>query len=278
MLRVALILNIAIILFGWRRSKDLKDALTAFEEAERLAMRNANTDPTTGLDNRRQLVHSLAEALEIGRSGVLLLMDLDHFKRVNDLHGHQAGDELLRHTAMVLGKAAPKASCHARIGGDEFALVLPETTAAKAEDIARTVLARISTPVFVSGAQRQVSASIGLAAFDRGSDQETVIRQSDVALYAAKGAGRNAFAWFDEALGAELAERLAVEEDMRRGNPGRRVRTVLPAADRPQHSRPGRVRDPCALALTHARLPGSAQLHRCCRAHRPGRAADHDHH
>jgi diguanylate cyclase (GGDEF)-like protein len=217
MLRVALVLNVAIILFGWRRSKDLKDALTAFEEAERLALRNANTDPTTGLDNRRQLVHSLAEALDTGRSGVLLLMDLDHFKRVNDLHGHQAGDELLRHTAMVLGKAAPNASCHARIGGDEFALVLPETSTAKAEDIARTVLARISTPIFVSGAQRQVSASIGLAAFDRGSDQETVVRQSDVALYAAKAAGRNAFAWYDEALGAELAERLAMEEDMRRG-------------------------------------------------------------
>jgi len=217
MLGVALVLNVAIILFGWRRSKDLKEALLAYEEAERLALRNANTDPTTGLDNRRQLVRSLAEALETGQSGVLLLLDLDHFKKVNDLHGHQAGDELLRHTAIVLGKSAPNASCHARMGGDEFALVLPGTSTAQAEEIARSVLGRIASPLFVGGTQTQVSASIGLASFDRGSDQESVVRQSDVALYAAKAAGRNAFAWFDEALGVELAERLAIEEDMRRG-------------------------------------------------------------
>jgi diguanylate cyclase (GGDEF)-like protein len=217
LLSVALILNVAIILFGWRRSKDLKEALIAYEEADRLALRNANTDPTTGLYNRRQLIRSLAEAFESGGSGVLLLLDLDHFKKVNDLHGHQAGDELLRHTAMVLGKAAPNASCHARMGGDEFALVLSEATTAQAEEVARSVLERIGSQVVVNGAQTQVSASIGLAAFDRRSDQETVVHQSDVALYAAKAAGRNAFAWFDEALGAELSARLATEEDMRRG-------------------------------------------------------------
>ena len=217
MLRVALVLNVAIILFGWRRSKDLKEALSAYEEAERLAMRNANTDPTTGLANRRELVHALTDVLDAGTSGVLLLVDLDHFKRVNDLHGHQAGDELLRNTAMVLGKAAPKGSCVARIGGDEFALVVPNASPSAAEDIARSILARIATPLFVAGAQAQVSASIGLAAFARGAKQEIVLRQSDVALYAAKGAGRDGFAWFDAALERELSERLALEEDIRRG-------------------------------------------------------------
>jgi len=217
MLRVALVLNVAIILFGWRRSKDLKEALTAYEEAERLAMRNANTDPTTGLANRRELVHALTDALDAGTSGVLLLVDLDHFKRVNDLHGHQAGDELLRHTAMVLGKAAPKGSCVARIGGDEFALVVPDASASAAEEIARSILGRIATPLFVGGSQAQVSASIGLAAFARGARQEIVLHQSDVALYAAKGAGRNGFAWFDAALERELADRLTLEEDIRRG-------------------------------------------------------------
>jgi predicted signal transduction protein with EAL and GGDEF domain len=94
-LRTAFVLNIAIILFGWRRSKDLKEALEAYEKAERLAQRNANTDPTTGLANRRELLHSLVSALEAKRAGVLLLLDLDHFKRVNDLHGHLAGDQLI---------------------------------------------------------------------------------------------------------------------------------------------------------------------------------------
>jgi diguanylate cyclase (GGDEF)-like protein len=217
MLRVALVLNVAIILFGWTRSKDLKEALRAYEEAERLAMRNANTDPTTGLANRRELVHALSEALDSGTAGVLLLVDLDHFKRVNDLHGHQAGDELLRHTAMVLGKAAPKAACVARIGGDEFALVVPGASPSAAETIARSILATIATPVFVGGAQAQVSASIGLASFGRGAAQELVLRQSDVALYAAKAAGRDGFAWFDAELERELSDRLALEEDIRRG-------------------------------------------------------------
>ena len=93
---MAFLLNIAIILFGWRRSKDLKDALDAYEEAERLAERNANTDPATGLSNRRELLRSFRDALEAKRPGALLLLDLDHFKRVNDLHGHLAGDQLLK--------------------------------------------------------------------------------------------------------------------------------------------------------------------------------------
>ena len=77
-LSVAFLLNIAIILFGWRRSKDLKEALEAYDAAARLADRNANTDPTTGLANRRELVRALDEALAV-RRGVFLVLDLDHF-------------------------------------------------------------------------------------------------------------------------------------------------------------------------------------------------------
>ncbi|MFL6742766.1 MAG: GGDEF domain-containing protein, partial [Sphingomicrobium sp.] len=101
-LKVAFLLNIAIILFGWRRSKDLRQALNAYETAEQLAMRNANTDPTTGIANRRELMRSLAEALDSKGSGALLFLDLDHFKRVNDLHGHLAGDYLLKFVADAL--------------------------------------------------------------------------------------------------------------------------------------------------------------------------------
>ena len=108
-LRVAFLLNIAIILFGWRRSKDLKDALDAYEAAERLAHSNANTDPTTGLANRRELMRALGETLEIKCGGVFLVLDLDHFKRVNDLYGHLAGDKVLLRLAETLNKVAPRA-------------------------------------------------------------------------------------------------------------------------------------------------------------------------
>ena len=99
-LKVAFLLNIAIILFGWRRSKDLREALEAYEAAERLAQRNANTDPATGLANRRELMRSLDDTLSRA-GGVFLVLDLDHFKRVNDLHGHLAGDKVLMRVAEV---------------------------------------------------------------------------------------------------------------------------------------------------------------------------------
>jgi diguanylate cyclase (GGDEF)-like protein len=216
-LGVALILNIAIILFGWRRSKDLKEALDAYEEAEKVARRNANTDPATGLANRRELLRSLADALEAKSRGVLLLLDLDHFKRVNDLHGHLAGDRLLTIVAEALTRADPKADCCARIGGDEFAIVLRGANPAEAETVARSVLARLATPVYLGGAQVQVSASIGLAALDGAQSEEDVLRQSDVALYAAKRAGRSCLAWFDRELERELHDRLKFEEDIRHG-------------------------------------------------------------
>jgi diguanylate cyclase (GGDEF)-like protein len=216
-LTIAFLLNIAIILFGWRRSKDLKDALDAYERAERLAERNANTDTATGLSNRRELLRSIRDALDAKRQGVLLLLDLDHFKRVNDLHGHFAGDQLLKSVAEMLQEAAPQAACCARTGGDEFAILLEADSAKKAEEVANSILARLQTPIFAAGAQVQASASIGLASIGKLAKEEDVLRQSDVALYAAKRDGRSQFAWFDQQLDRELADRLSFEDDMREG-------------------------------------------------------------
>jgi diguanylate cyclase (GGDEF)-like protein len=216
-LKVAFLLNIAIILFGWRRSKDLKDALDAYEAAERLAQRNANTDPATGLGNRRELMRSLTEALESRAGGVFLQLDLDHFKRINDLHGHLAGDKVLLRVAETLHSAAPQGSCCARTGGDEFAVLLPMLDPSAAEKVADRIQAALAEPLFVEGAQIQVTASIGFTRLSDCTDEEAVLRHSDVALYAAKRGGRNGFAWFDEALEREIGDRLKLEEDIRRG-------------------------------------------------------------
>src|SRR5439155_10098295 len=171
-LAVALVLNVALILFGWRRSKDLKAALEAYERSERQATRNANTDSMTGLANRRELLHSLGDALEARRPGALLLLDLDHFKRVNDLHGHLAGDQVLKTVSEALTRAAPDAACCARIGGDEFAVLLDGESAGgerAAEKIAEAILADLANPVFAAGAQLHVSASIGIASLQKFS-------------------------------------------------------------------------------------------------------------
>jgi diguanylate cyclase (GGDEF)-like protein len=216
-LEVAFLLNIAIILFGWRRSKDLKDALEAYEAAERLAQRNANTDPGTGLANRRELMRSLTEMIDARTPGVLLVLDLDHFKRVNDLYGHAAGDRMLKTVAEALERSAPATSCCARTGGDEFAMLFPAIHDSDAEKVARRVQECLAAPVFVEGAQLQVAASIGLARLEPRDNDEGALRRSDVALYAAKRAGRNTFAWFDEQLELELSDRLKLEENIRMG-------------------------------------------------------------
>ena len=218
-LTVAFLLNIAIILFGWRRSKDLKEALGAYDAAALLADRNANTDPTTGLANRRELVRALDSALAT-RRGVFVVLDLDHFKRVNDLHGHLAGDKVLRLVADAAREAAPADACCARTGGDEFAIVLPAATAEAAEGVALQIIERLSSPALIEGAQIQVSASIGLTDLSGCADDEAALRQSDVALYAAKRAGRNGFSWFDEVLEREIGDRLKLEEEIRCGIKG----------------------------------------------------------
>src|SRR5437868_8482870 len=215
-LSAAFLLNIAIILFGWRRSKDLKEALDAYDAAARLADRNANTDPTTGLANRRELVRAIDDAL-VARTGVFLVLDLDHFKRVNDLHGHLAGDKVLLKVAEILAKSSPEDACCARTGGDEFAVLLSGADDSAAELVATNIRMALATPIFVEGSQIQATVSIGFARLSDCTDDESVLRHSDVALYSAKRAGRNAVAWFDEELERELTERLKLEEDIRRG-------------------------------------------------------------
>ena len=218
-LSVAFLLNIAIILFGWRRSKDLKEALEAYDAAARLADRNANTDPTTGLANRRELVRALDAAL-LSRTGVFLVLDLDHFKRVNDLRGHLAGDKVLRLVADAAREAAPNDACCARTGGDEFAILLPVADPEGAEAVAERIIQKLSIPALIEGAQIQVTASIGLTDLSGCADEEAALRQSDVALYAAKRAGRNGFAWFDKELEREISDRLKLEEEIRSGIKG----------------------------------------------------------
>jgi diguanylate cyclase (GGDEF)-like protein len=169
---------------------------TAYAEVTRLAAQHAHDathDPLTGLANRRQLHDRLAAALSgrAGRSGAaLLLIDLNHFKEINDTLGHGAGDRVLVEVAYRLRTVAEDALV-ARLGGDEFAVLFQGVAPpARAEHHARQVLSVLSDPMDLDGVRVSVRASAGLATASGSVSTEEVLRRADVAMYQAKDTGR----------------------------------------------------------------------------------------
>jgi diguanylate cyclase (GGDEF)-like protein len=164
-----------------------------FEQAERLA----TTDGLTGLLNHRtfqaRLDEHLARAERYGKALSLLLCDIDHFKSVNDTHGHPAGDEVLRGVARTLGREARQTDLVARYGGEEFALVMPETDAAGALVIAERIRERVERTGFETGrGPLRVTLSLGLATFPGdGARRGEIVERADACLYQAKRSGRN---------------------------------------------------------------------------------------
>ena len=175
--------------------KDVTSSVAAQAEIAHLA----HHDPLTGLPNRTLFQERLREGLSVaeqtGTKAALMLIDLDRFKQVNDLHGHGFGDCLLRHVASRLSAAVREVDLPARLGGDEFALVLVALNdAAAARSVAARVLEELAQPFVADGQQVDVSCSIGVALFpEDGTDAEALMRAADLALYRAKGAGRNRF-------------------------------------------------------------------------------------
>jgi len=155
------------------------------------------TDDLTALANRRLLRQRLAEetmrSARSGRPFALLMIDLDHFKEVNDHHGHQVGDSVLRQCATTLKECLRGSDLVARYGGEEFCILLPETSARGARLVAerlRQAVAQLSAPV--------PTISVGVAMSEPAGLVDNLIRHADEALYQAKGAGRNRVAFYGE--------------------------------------------------------------------------------
>jgi diguanylate cyclase (GGDEF)-like protein len=160
----------------------------------------AEFDELTGLANRSQFharLSALCAASEAGnRGGVLLLIDLDGFKEVNDSLGHAAGDACLKEAAQRVSDVCRKAGTVARIGGDEFAVLLETHYRIEAADLARRIIMAMSRPINCGGQTFKIGASVGIASADGRSSHE-MFQCADAALYAAKSGGRNTFRWFD---------------------------------------------------------------------------------
>lgn len=177
---------------------ELQRATTQLEAVNEELELLANTDGLTGLTNRRRFMEVTGREVERAdryqRPVSLLLLDLDHFKRVNDTHGHAAGDDVLRGTADALRSVCRDLDVAGRLGGEELAVVLPETDAAGAMTLAERLRRQIGDAEYEApdGAPFQVTASIGVATVGpRARTAEALLQRADEALYEAKDQGRN---------------------------------------------------------------------------------------
>jgi diguanylate cyclase (GGDEF)-like protein len=217
-----ILLSLLVPILLLRSNRTLAQAHRGTLEAKAEAQRIAFHDPLTGLPNRRLFHRHVAEVEARAQAGeepilTVLLLDLDRFKPVNDLRGHQAGDALLCETAQRLRRVAPPDALVARLGGDEFVLAVG---GAAAEDhgvaLARRVNAALSATFEFGDWSAALSCSIGIADWTPGMLPSDLLRHADQAMYRAKAMGRGSHAHYDEALGEALRERAALEQDLRR--------------------------------------------------------------
>jgi diguanylate cyclase (GGDEF)-like protein/PAS domain S-box-containing protein len=202
--------------------------ITERKERESRIRELAFYDPLTRLPNRRLLMDRLGQALaqstRTGREGALLFVDLDNFKTVNDTLGHDKGDILLQDVARRLATSFREADTVARIGGDEFVVVLSDLSdnakeaATHVEIVGAKILSVLGEPYEIAGKEFRSTPSIGVTLFgDQRDNQDELMKQADIAMYQAKAAGRNTLRFFDPELQATIKARAALEEDLHQG-------------------------------------------------------------
>ncbi len=195
--------------------------LTEKRRSEQQVSRLAHYDSLTGLANRLQMSQVLEQILaaprERDRACIVLLLDLDRFKHVNDTLGHPAGDALLKQVAQRLEVAVGGKGRCGRLGGDEFQVIVPGHVAREHLDhLANHIISALSQPYSLDGQSVVIGASVGVAiAPEHGSTSESLIRNVDLALYAAKDAGRGCHRFYAEDLHSAAEERAELEQDLR---------------------------------------------------------------
>jgi diguanylate cyclase (GGDEF)-like protein len=212
----------------YQRTLEEKVALRTkeLEIATAQAYKLAQHDILTGLPNRallnQRLRQIVAQASRDGHQVACLFLDFDHFKRINDTLGHDAGDQLLQAVAQRLTSAVRESDTVARLGGDEFVVILPGLDPAHAAFEVMNVLTRVResflAPFRLADQAPTLTCSIGVSVYPvDATDPNGLIKQADTAMYAAKDAGRNAYRFYTADMNARVQARLQLETDMRRG-------------------------------------------------------------
>jgi len=218
---------------------DVTELKNAQKELEKLAF----YDPLTGLPNRRFFIDllgfGLAKAKRSVAKAAVLVLDMDNFKRVNDLLGHAGGDQLLQQQAQRIRAAVREQDAVSRMGGDEFTIMLaPVNEISEVTSLAKRVLDAVNLPITVGAHTLEVGASIGVALYPAdGEKADELLRNADMALYEAKGSGRNRVNFFSYKLDFELRESLRLEQKLRNAIRNQALEAFL----QPQVSAEGKV-------------------------------------
>ncbi len=215
---VLAMMTIGMLVLGIR----LQRMVQALKESEEHIRYRANYDSLTDLPNRPNFVEHLSGAIFRGQRNpgltALLYIDLDRFKTINDTLGHDYGDELLKQVASRIHQTIRETDLVARLGGDEFTVLLTDMNdAIRASIIAKAILGRLSEPYLVYGHEIYSSASIGITICPNdGEDANRLLKNADMAMYAAKDQGRNTFRFFTSQMTDRAQRFLELDKDMRR--------------------------------------------------------------
>ena len=225
----ALFLNVALVIFGFRRYMELTREVRERRHAEETANWLAQTDPLTDCLNRRSLMPATTDlamrARAQGRHVAVMMIDLDRFKAINDSYGHRCGDAVLIEMVARLRQLLPDDAPLARLGGDEFAcaVVFDPASPQTIDALAQRIIGRLAEAVFAEGHTLNTGASIGLSSTlppapgGEAPDADELLHSADLAMYQAKKYGRGRYFWFEKQMEREMRFRSDIEREIREG-------------------------------------------------------------